>query len=81
MPPRKRKPRPTYREHSEATVNRDIQARITDSGPFWDWLTEERLIENFGTSEFERGVVEGARRFAGRLQSIVMGEFDEKRDV
>jgi hypothetical protein len=74
MAKRKNIPRPTYRQHSEASINFAIRNAIHVGDTFWDFLTEERLAENFGTSEFERGVIEGARRFAGRLQDIVMSD-------
>jgi hypothetical protein len=77
MAKRKLKPRPMYREHSEAAINFAIRNAIHLGDTFWDFLTEERLAENFGTSEFERGVIEGARRFAGRLQDIIMSDDHE----
>lgn len=72
MAKRKLIPRPTYRQHSEAAINAAIKQAIPVGGVFWDYLTEERLTENFGPGEWERGIVEGARRFAGRLQDIAM---------
>jgi len=72
MAKRKLIPRPTYRQHDEKTINSAIKAGIPVGGPFWDYLTEERLVENFGPSEWERGMIEGARRFAGRLQDIAL---------
>lgn len=75
MPPkRKLKPRPTYRQHTEAESNASIKAAIPLGGVFWDYLTDERLAENFGANEWDRGVIEGAKRFAGRLQDIAMSE-------
>ncbi len=58
-------------------VNKDIRSRILQGTPFWHYLTEERLAENFGANEWERGIVEGARRFAGRLQDIVLNQGPE----
>lgn len=75
---KKRKPRATYRQPSEAAVNFAIRNAIRLGDPFWDFLTEERLAENFGKDEYERGIIEGARRFAGRLQDIVMSDEHEQ---
>jgi hypothetical protein len=71
---RKLKPRPTYRQHAEAVINQDIKRACAQGTIFFDYLTEERLVENFGQTEWERGVIEGGRRFAGRLQDIAMDE-------
>ena len=80
MAKRKKILRPTYRQHSEASTEFAIRNAIHVGDTFWDFLTEERLVENFGASEFERGVIEGARRFAGRLQDIIMSD-DHEADV
>jgi len=58
-------------------VNKDIRSKLLQGSLFWHYLTEERLAENFGPTEFERGVIEGARRFAGRLQDIVLNQGPE----
>lgn len=68
----KRKPRATYREYSEQEVNATIHGAIPEGGVFWDYLVAETMQENFGASEFERGVIEGGRRFANRLIGIAM---------
>lgn len=79
---KKTKPLPTYRAHlhSDEAINAAIRRAIPMQGVFWDYLTEERLVENFGMSEFERGVIEGARRFAARLQDIALSEDLENRE-
>lgn len=82
MATKKSKPWPTYRPHlhSDASTTAAIKRAIPMQGAFWDYLTEERLAENFGQSEFERGVVEGARRFAARLQDIALSEDVEEME-
>lgn len=71
---RKLKARPTYRQHTEADAAADIKRACAPGTLFFDYLTEERLAENFGANEYERGIIEGGRRFAGRLQDIAMGD-------
>lgn len=64
--------KPTWQEIVAA-----IRAGIPKDGTFWNYLDDERKLENFGENEYERGVIEGGRRFATRLQDIVDTESEE----
>lgn len=59
------------RYHDDDVVYAAIRQGIPEGGVFWDYLTLEARTENFGMNEYERGVIEGCRRFAIRLQDIV----------
>ncbi len=78
---RRRRIRPSYAQHSDATIQADIQARCPQGSPFFDWLTEIRLdeIPVGGSGEFERGVFEGMRRLARMIQDYVMAQEVEKK--
>jgi hypothetical protein len=60
-----------------AEVVAAIRAGIPKDGTFYRYLDDERKLENFGENEYERGVIEGCRRFATRLQDIVEAESEE----
>lgn len=71
---RKLKPRPTYRQHAEATIQATIKAAIPPGGVFFDYLTDIRLEPVVGATEYERGRAEGVREFAAQLQDVALSE-------
>ena len=60
----------TYREHSQEAIDEAIRQAIPEGGVFADYLTETCLDLVYGETEFERGIKEGQRRFAGWLLHI-----------
>lgn len=74
MPKRKRKPRPTYTQHSEASYEEAIRNVLRPGDTFWDYLTEARLETCSDTDPIKRAEFEGARKFIERLQDIVLAE-------
>ena len=71
---RKLKPRPTYRQRSQADINAEIKRACAPGTALYDYFIEEALQENFGANEFDRGVIEGGRRFAIRFVNIALDE-------
>jgi len=71
---RKLKHRPTYRQHETALIDTVIRAAIPREGIFIDYLDEIVQERVDATTEYERGVIEGRRRFAGELISIALSE-------
>jgi hypothetical protein len=65
-------PRPRYVQTDEKwnTIVSHIREAIPVNGVIWNWLTMERLENNLGKDEHDRGLIEGARRFACTLQEM-----------
>lgn len=74
MSKRKLKPRPTYRQHSEAVVHADIKRAAAQGTAFFDWLTEIRLEPVGGVDLFNIGRAEGVRELAAQIQDIALAE-------
>jgi hypothetical protein len=75
---KEKKYRLTYAEHSEAAIHAAVKEAIPIGGIFADFLTDIclQLIPQRG-NEFERGIVEGTRRFAGQLLDMARSEIKE----
>ena len=72
MAARRLKRRLVYREHDDEEVRNAIRAAIPESGVIWDYLTLIGMDMVDGANEYERGIVEGKRRFAGELLTLAM---------
>jgi hypothetical protein len=81
LPPKTKRIRPTYRAHTDESIQGDIRARLQAGCPFFDWLTEIRLddiaISSEGATEFDRGVAEGMRRLARQIQEFALSDQNE----
>jgi hypothetical protein len=71
---RKLKPRPTYRQHSEAVVLATVKQSIPRGGVFFDFLTDIRLEPVIAATEYDRGRAEGVREFAAQLQDMALSD-------
>jgi hypothetical protein len=69
---RKLKPRPTFRQHTQSDYDKHIAAAYAPNTILFDMAVEESMVENFGTNEYDRGVIEGARRYNMRLINIAL---------
>lgn len=59
---RKLKPRPTYRAHDQADYDREISVVFAPGTILYDMAVEEVMQENFGVTDKEFFMIEGARR-------------------
>ena len=82
MAKRKLKPRPTYRQHSEASYQQAIQNALRVGDTFWDYLSDVRLepvisftgAPNTGEFVYNLGRQQGMKDLAAQLQDIAAGE-------
>lgn len=74
---RKVRPRPTYRQHSEAVVLATVKQSIPRGGVIFDFLTDIRLEPVTAATEYDRGRQEGVRELAAQIQDMVLGDGGE----